>query len=138
VRIGAPAAVKLPQGSVAFATGCRTSWRASAIVEQALRAVFGRWSYEEVQTPTFERFDVIEKGLGDETDRALVSVQRSPLDDARAAARDDDADRAPRLDAHARGAACRLRLSYVGDRRSATTNSRKKAGCASSRRPASN
>lgn len=35
-------------------------------VEQILRAVFGRWSYEEVQTPTFERFDVIEKGLGDE------------------------------------------------------------------------
>jgi ATP phosphoribosyltransferase regulatory subunit len=29
-----------------------------------LRAVFGRWSYEEVQTPTIERFDVIEKGLG--------------------------------------------------------------------------
>lgn len=35
-------------------------------VEQILRAVFGRWSYEEVQTPTFERFDVIEKGLGSE------------------------------------------------------------------------
>ena len=35
-------------------------------VEQVFRAVFGRWSYEEVQTPTFERFDVIEKGLGDE------------------------------------------------------------------------
>jgi ATP phosphoribosyltransferase regulatory subunit len=35
-------------------------------VERILRAVFGRWSYEEVQTPTFERFDVIEKGLGDE------------------------------------------------------------------------
>jgi len=35
-------------------------------VEQIMRAVFGRWSYEEVQTPTFERFDVVEKGLGDE------------------------------------------------------------------------
>ncbi len=35
-------------------------------VEQILRAVFGRWSYEEVVTPTFERFDVIEKGLGGE------------------------------------------------------------------------
>jgi ATP phosphoribosyltransferase regulatory subunit len=35
-------------------------------VEQTLRAVFGRWSYDEVQTPTFERFDVIEKGLGTE------------------------------------------------------------------------
>ena len=35
-------------------------------IEQVLRAVFGRWSYEEVQTPTIERFDVIEKGLGGE------------------------------------------------------------------------
>ena len=35
-------------------------------VEQVLRAVFGRWSYEEVQTPTIERFDVVEKGLGAE------------------------------------------------------------------------
>ncbi len=35
-------------------------------IEQVLRAVFGRWSYEEIQTPTFERFDVIEKGLGAE------------------------------------------------------------------------
>jgi len=35
-------------------------------VEQVLRAAFGRWSYVEVQTPTFERFDVIEKGLGAE------------------------------------------------------------------------
>jgi ATP phosphoribosyltransferase regulatory subunit len=35
-------------------------------IEQILRAVFGRWSYEEVMTPTFERFDVVEKGLGDE------------------------------------------------------------------------
>ena len=35
-------------------------------VEQVLRAVFERWSYAEVQTPTFERFDVIEKGLGAE------------------------------------------------------------------------
>ena len=41
-------------------------------VEQTLRAVFGRWSYDEVQTPTFERFDVIEKGLGVElTDLAF-------------------------------------------------------------------
>jgi ATP phosphoribosyltransferase regulatory subunit len=35
-------------------------------IEQILRAVFGRWSYEEIVTPTFERFDVIEKGLGGE------------------------------------------------------------------------
>jgi ATP phosphoribosyltransferase regulatory subunit len=35
-------------------------------IEQILRAVFGRWSYEEVQTPTIERFDVIANGLGNE------------------------------------------------------------------------
>jgi ATP phosphoribosyltransferase regulatory subunit len=36
-------------------------------VEQQMRAVFGRWAYEEVQTPIIERFDVIERGLGEET-----------------------------------------------------------------------
>ena len=35
-------------------------------VELVIRAVFGRWAYEEVQTPTFERFDVLERGLGAE------------------------------------------------------------------------
>ncbi len=35
-------------------------------VELVIRGVFGRWAYEEVQTPTFERFDVLEKGLGAE------------------------------------------------------------------------
>jgi len=34
-------------------------------IEQKIRAVFGRWSYQEVQTPGFERFDVLEFGLGD-------------------------------------------------------------------------
>jgi ATP phosphoribosyltransferase regulatory subunit len=36
-------------------------------IEQQMRAVFGRWAYEEVQTPIIERFDVIERGLGEET-----------------------------------------------------------------------
>jgi len=34
-------------------------------VENALRHVFARWAYEEAQTPNFERFDVLETGLGD-------------------------------------------------------------------------
>ncbi|MBV8074576.1 MAG: ATP phosphoribosyltransferase regulatory subunit [Candidatus Eremiobacteraeota bacterium] len=34
-------------------------------IEQKMRAVFGRWSYQEVQTPGFERFDVLEFGLGE-------------------------------------------------------------------------
>jgi ATP phosphoribosyltransferase regulatory subunit len=40
-------------------------------IEQQLRAVFGRWAYEEVQTPIIERFDVIERGLGEETSELL-------------------------------------------------------------------
>jgi ATP phosphoribosyltransferase regulatory subunit len=34
-------------------------------VENALRGVFARWAYAEAQTPSFERFDVLETGLGD-------------------------------------------------------------------------
>jgi len=34
-------------------------------VEQKIRAVFARWSYQEVLTPGFERFDVLESGLGE-------------------------------------------------------------------------
>src|SRR6202048_5102103 len=40
-------------------------------IEQQMRAVFGRWAYEEVQTPIIERFDVIERGLGEETSDLL-------------------------------------------------------------------
>ncbi|MBV9440378.1 MAG: ATP phosphoribosyltransferase regulatory subunit [Candidatus Eremiobacteraeota bacterium] len=40
-------------------------------VEQQMRAVFGRWAYEEVQTPIVERFDVLERGLGEETTELL-------------------------------------------------------------------
>jgi ATP phosphoribosyltransferase regulatory subunit len=34
-------------------------------VESVLRGVFERWAYSEVQTPTFERFDALEAGLGE-------------------------------------------------------------------------
>jgi ATP phosphoribosyltransferase regulatory subunit len=55
-------------------------------VEVIIRAVFGRWAYEEVQTPTFERFDVLEKGLGSElvdqayrfTDRRATALALRP------------------------------------------------------------
>jgi ATP phosphoribosyltransferase regulatory subunit len=40
-------------------------------IEQQMRAVFGRWAYEEVQSPIVERFDVIERGLGEETTALL-------------------------------------------------------------------
>src|SRR5471032_4938 len=46
-------------------------------MEVVIRAVFGRWAYEEVQTPTFERFDVLEKGLGHElTEQAYRFADR--------------------------------------------------------------
>jgi len=35
-------------------------------LEATIRGVFERWGYAEVMTPGFERFDVIEAGLGDE------------------------------------------------------------------------
>ena len=55
-------------------------------IEQQLRAVFGRWAYEEMQTPTIERFDVIERGLGDEmtdllfqfNDRSSTAIAMRP------------------------------------------------------------
>src|SRR5665213_2815116 len=40
-------------------------------IEQQMRAVFGRWAYEEVQTPIVERFDVLERGLGEEASELL-------------------------------------------------------------------
>jgi len=40
-------------------------------IEQQMRAVFGRWAYEEVQTPIIERFDVLQRGLGAETTELL-------------------------------------------------------------------
>jgi ATP phosphoribosyltransferase regulatory subunit len=40
-------------------------------IEQQMRAVFGRWAYEELQTPIVERFDVLERGLGEETTELL-------------------------------------------------------------------
>jgi ATP phosphoribosyltransferase regulatory subunit len=46
-------------------------------IELAMRAVFGRWAYEEVQTPLFERFDVLERGLGHElTEQAFRFTDR--------------------------------------------------------------
>jgi ATP phosphoribosyltransferase regulatory subunit len=34
-------------------------------IEQKIRGIFTRWSYQEVLTPGFERFDVLESGLGE-------------------------------------------------------------------------
>jgi ATP phosphoribosyltransferase regulatory subunit len=77
-----------------------------------LRAVFGRWSYEEVQTPTFERFDVIEKGLGSELTE--LSFQFSDRRGTMLALRPELTTPIARLvSTRMREAPLPLRLSYV-------------------------
>lgn len=81
-------------------------------VEQVLRAVFGRWSYDEVQTPTFERFDVIEKGLGDELTE--LAFQFNDRRSTTLALRPEMTTPIARLvSTRMREAALPLRLSYV-------------------------
>ncbi len=81
-------------------------------VEQVLRAVFGRWSYEEVQTPTFERFDVIEKGLGGELTQ--LSFQFNDRRSTTLALRPEMTTPIARLvSTRMREAPLPLRLSYV-------------------------
>jgi len=81
-------------------------------IEQILRAAFGRWSYEEVQTPTIERFDVIEKGLGDELTE--LSFQFNDRRSTTLALRPDMTTPIARLvSTRMREAPLPLRLSYV-------------------------
>ncbi len=99
-------------------------------IEQQLRAVFGRWAYEEVQTPIIERFDVLERGLGEETTELLFQ-----FNDRRSTAlalRPEMTTPIARLVStrHARGAAAAA-ARRTSRRCSATTSSRRKAACAS-------
>ena len=54
--------MKLPQGVRDWLPG---ELRHKRTIEQAIRTVSSRWAYQEVQTPGFERFDVLEAGLGE-------------------------------------------------------------------------
>jgi len=54
--------VKLPPGTRDWLPA---ELRRKRAVESVLRGVFERWAYAEVQTPTFERFDSLEAGLGE-------------------------------------------------------------------------
>jgi len=47
-------------------------------VEKNCAAVFERWGYAEAQTPNFERFDVLEMGLGDAVIAETFLFRRSP------------------------------------------------------------
>ena len=53
--------MKLPHGVRDWLPG---ELRRKRGIEQTIRDVASRWAYEEVQTPAFERFDVLEAGLG--------------------------------------------------------------------------
>lgn len=81
-------------------------------IEMVVRAVFGRWAYEEIQTPMFERFDVLEKGLGHE-----LTEQSFRFNDRRAtplALRPEMTTPIARLvSTRLREAPLPLRLSYV-------------------------
>jgi ATP phosphoribosyltransferase regulatory subunit len=81
-------------------------------IEQVMRAVFGRWSYEEVQTPMIERFDVIEQGLGDELTE--LSFQFNDRRSTSLALRPEMTTPIARLvSTRMRDAPLPLRLSYV-------------------------
>lgn len=83
-------------------------------IELVLRAVFGRWAYEEVQTPTIERFDVIEKGLGQELTE--LSFQFNDRRSTTLALRPEMTTPIARLvSTRMREAPLPLRLSYVAN-----------------------
>jgi ATP phosphoribosyltransferase regulatory subunit len=86
--------------------------RRKRAVESELRAVFERWAYDEVQTPSFERFDSLEAGLGDDVaDRLFLFADKSGT---QIALRPEMTTPVARLVAtRMREAALPLRLSYV-------------------------
>jgi ATP phosphoribosyltransferase regulatory subunit len=81
-------------------------------IEQQMRAVFGRWAYEEVRSPMFERFDVLERGLGAETTALLF--QFNDRSSTALALRPEMTTPIARLvSTRMREAALPLRLAYV-------------------------
>jgi ATP phosphoribosyltransferase regulatory subunit len=54
--------MRLPQGTRDWLPA---ELRRKRAVEAVLRDVFERWAYNEVQTPSYERFDALEAGLGE-------------------------------------------------------------------------
>jgi ATP phosphoribosyltransferase regulatory subunit len=86
--------------------------RRKRAVEAELRAVFERWAYSEVQTPSFERFDALEAGLGDEVANRLFLF--SDKSGTQIALRPEMTTPVARLVAtRMRDAVLPLRLSYV-------------------------
>jgi len=86
--------------------------RRKRAVESELRAVFERWAYDEVQTPSFERFDSLEAGLGEDVaNRLFLFADKSGT---QIALRPEMTTPVARLVAtRMREAALPLRLSYI-------------------------
>jgi ATP phosphoribosyltransferase regulatory subunit len=86
--------------------------RRKRAVESELRAVFERWAYDEVQTPSFERFDSLEAGLGEDVaNRLFLFADKSGT---QIALRPEMTTPVARLVAtRMREATLPLRLSYV-------------------------
>ncbi len=81
-------------------------------VEQALRALFTRRGYAEVQTPHFERFDVLASGLGAET--AAAAFLFADRSGTQLALRPEMTTPIARLvSSRLRGAPLPLRLCYI-------------------------
>jgi ATP phosphoribosyltransferase regulatory subunit len=87
--------------------------RRKRAVESELRGVFERWAYAEVQTPTVERFDALEAGLGDGiAQKTFLFTDKSGT---QVALRPEMTTPVARLVAtRMREAPLPLRLSYVG------------------------
>ncbi|MGH7728859.1 MAG: ATP phosphoribosyltransferase regulatory subunit [Vulcanimicrobiaceae bacterium] len=87
--------------------------RRKRAVEAVLREVFERWDYEEIETPTFERFDALEIGLGDGL--AHLTFRFEDRGGSELALRPEMTTPVARLVAtRMRAARLPLRLSYLG------------------------
>jgi len=81
-------------------------------VQERIRDVFRRWSYTEVLTPTFESYEVLERGLGE---RLMQQTFRfaAPLGQSLALRTEMTTPIARLVSSRMRGASLPLRLSYV-------------------------
>jgi len=102
--------VKLPAGTRDWLPA---ELRRKRAVESELRGVFERWAYSEVQTPTIERFDALEAGLG--TGLANKTFVFADKAGTQIALRPEMTTPVARLvSTRMREAPLPLRLSYVG------------------------
>ena len=81
-------------------------------IEEIIRGVFGSWSYAEVLTPSFERVEVLQKGLGEQLTQQTFRFN-DPLGTSLALRTEMTTPIARVVSARLRQASMPLRLSYV-------------------------